>query len=80
MRRSRTLIRQIWRCLSTVSLSLTTVAVSASSTLAAGPPWGAIVSQSKKGGGTSTPEPASWALLATGIGGIGWLLRKRRRK
>ena len=74
MLRSGRLIRQNWRCLMFVIFGLTAFVASASSALAAAQPFGAIA-----GGKAATiPEPASWALLATGVGAIGWLVRKRR--
>jgi hypothetical protein len=30
------------------------------------------------GGVSAAPEPASWALMITGFGGVGWTLRRRR--
>jgi hypothetical protein len=78
---SKRVMRRLLTFFRTASFSVATVAVSAHEALAAGAGWGQIVSgagSTKKGGGGSVPEPATWMLLATGIGGLSWLLRKRK--
>ncbi|HET6970521.1 MAG TPA: PEP-CTERM sorting domain-containing protein [Phenylobacterium sp.] len=36
------------------------------------------ISYQVNGDDTAVPEPASWALMTLGVGGVGWVLRRRR--
>jgi hypothetical protein len=75
MVRSGRLIRQFWRYLTIGTFALTVCAASAANAFAAAQSFGAIA----VGNAAHVPEPASWALFATGIGAIGWLVRRRRQ-
>lgn len=41
-------------------------------------PTGFLVGPNPDGGAGAVPEPATWAMMLAGFGGVGWTLRRRR--